>query len=242
MKKRNLIILICIIVMIIGGSFFFIKPNRIENKIEEVEHDAIMDKLPQQKEVLEIVENTTIQGIVELNHNGYIYLFNGQHFGEYGLEMEEYTSTNIQHQNQKCVDYFTGKSYRIDDIKEGDVLICTGDLKKYSMGNNDFDPKNNSMIVLKAEDYQKIKKEAIKGAKSVIITVAEYYNTTGEIYIKYNVSDKKYNLPFALKFNKTEQMQVVGNLEKGKKVKLQYKNLDVPIEELELKKIEVLKD
>ena len=37
------------------------------------------------KEIEETIENTTIQGIVELNHNGYIYIFNGQHFGEYGL-------------------------------------------------------------------------------------------------------------------------------------------------------------
>ena len=59
-----------------------------------------------QKEIVETIENTTIQGVVELNHNGYIYIFNGQHFGEYGFEMPEYSRANIDNKNQKMYRLF----------------------------------------------------------------------------------------------------------------------------------------
>ena len=45
---------------------------------------------------------------------------------------------------------------------------------------------------------------------------------------------------FVLKFNITDDTKIIGNLEKGKEVKIQYKNLNVPIDELELKTIEVI--
>ena len=53
-------------------------------------------------------------------------------------------------------------------------------------------------------------------------------------------SDKEYNLPFVLKFKITDDTKVMGNLEKEKKVKIQYKDLNVPIAELKLKTIEVI--
>ena len=122
--------------------------------------------------------------------------------------------------------------------------FCTGDLikYKYTMWNNDFDSKNNPIIVLKSKDYDSIKKEAINSEKSVIATVADYYNTSGEIYIKYDISDSKYNLPFALKFKITNDTEIIGNIERGSKIKVQYQNLNVPLDELELKSIEVIND
>ena len=38
----------------------------------------------------------------------------------------------------------------------------------------------------------------------------------------------------------TEDTEVIGKIEKGSKIKVQYKNLDIPLNELELKSIEVI--
>ena len=193
------------------------------------------------KEIEKTIENITIRGIVELNHNGYIYIFNGQHFGEYGFEMQEYTSANIDDKKQICIDYYTTEKYDTSYIEEGDLIICTGDLRKYLTCDNDLDTKDNPIIVLKSMDYYNVmQKEVVNNKRTATITVGEYYETGKEIYIKYNIYDKEYNLPFVLKFNITNDTQIIGNLEKGKKIKVQYKNLNVPLDELELKSIEVI--
>ena len=251
MNKKNIIGVICILVVI--GAVLIInlcdKKGEINDEIKDVNRSTtiiydkegnIVSKLSNQREIIEVIENTTIQGIVELNHNGYIYIFNGQHFGEYGFEMEEYSRANIDNRNQKCIDYYTLEEYDPNYIEEGDIIICTGDLKKYSTGDNDFDTKDNAVIVLKSKDYNKIKNETIKNTKTEVITVGEYYDTTGEIYVKYDILDKEHKLPFVLKFNITEDTQVKGNLAKGKKLKIQYKDLNVPVDELEIKTIEVI--
>ena len=198
--KKNIIIVICVIlVIILFGIMLFNKEKEIDNtRIDktEFEHSTIYDEdgnllydISKSKEIEGTIENTTIQGIVELNHNGYIYIFNGQHFGEYGLEMKEYTRANIDDKKQECIDYYTSKKYDTSYIQEGDIIICTGDLikYKYTMGNNDFDTRDNSIIVLKSKDYDAIKKETINNEKTVITTVVDYYNTSGEIYIKYDI-------------------------------------------------------
>ena len=169
-------------------------------------------------------------------------IFNGQHFGEFGLEMQEYTRANINNKKQKCIDYLTSKEYDTTYIKEGDILICKGDLSKkgYSMGDADFDTKDNPIIVLKEKDYYEMKKQSINNKIQTVISVANYY--TDHIYLKYNIVDNNNNLPFALKFNITSTTQVIGNIAKGKKVKIQYEDLNVPIDELELKSIEVIED
>ena len=206
------------------------------NKIIEKLYDMSLKKEP-----IEIIENTTIQGVVEINHNGYIYMFNGQHFGEYGFEMQEYTSANIDDKKQICIDYYTTEKYDTSYIEEGDLIICTGDLRKYLTCDNDLDTKDNPIIVLKSMDYYNVmQKEVVNNKRTATITVGEYYETGKEIYIKYNIYDKEYNLPFVLKFNITNDTQIIGNLEKGKKIKVQYKNLNVPLDELELKSIEVI--
>ena len=108
MKKKIILLIICIILIaIILGIFLFredIETNGYENSVNYLASD-----ISDQKEVKEIVEDTTILGLVELNHNGYIYIFNGQHFGEYGFEMEAYTSANIDNKNQVCLDYYTSE-------------------------------------------------------------------------------------------------------------------------------------
>lgn len=202
--------------------------TNVTNNIE-FEHSVIYDEkgnliydTSKSKEIEETIANITVQGVVELNHNGYIYIFNGQHFGEYGLEMKEYTRANIEDKKQKCIDYYTSEKYDTSYIQEGDVIICTGDLikYKYTMGNNDFDTKDNSIIVLKSKDYNKIKNETINNIRTGVITVGDYYDTTGELYVKYDIIDKEYHLPFALKFNITSDTQVIGNIAKGKEVKI----------------------
>ena len=109
------------------------------------------------------------------------------------------------------------------------------------LGDNDLDTKNNPIIVLKANDYNTIKGKAINGKIKANITVGEYFDNDGEIYIKYDISDGKYKLPFVLKFNITKDTKIIGELEKGKTIKIEYKDLNVPINELELKQIEVVK-
>ena len=169
-------------------------------------------------------------------------IFNGQHFGEFGLEMQEYTRANINNKKQKCIDYLTSKEYDTTYIKEGDILICKGDLSKkgYSKGDADFDTKDNPIIVLKAKDYYEMKKQSINNEIQTVISVADYY--TDHFYLKYNIVNNNTNLPFALKFNITSTTQVIGNIAKGKEVKIQYEDLNVPIDELELKSIEVIED
>lgn len=248
MNKKSIIIIIGIILVIALGYITFINNYKKTNDTENVgNYTKIYDKsgnivsdISNKKEIIEIIENTTIQGVVELNHNGYIYIFNGQHFGEYGFEMQEYTRSNIDNKNQECIDYYTLEKYDTSYIEEGDIIICTGDLKKYSMLDNDFDTKDNSIIVLKEKDFNNLKKEAINNIIPVKITVGEYYGSSNEVYIKYNINDKKYKLPFALKFNITDATKIIGNLEKGKEIKIQYKDINVPADELELKTIEVI--
>ncbi len=252
--KKNIITLIFVILVILIGIMLFNKEKEIDDtRTDETEfaHSVVYDEdgnliydTSKSKEIEKTIENITIQGIVELNHNGYIYIFNGQHFGEYGLEMKEYTRANINNKKQECIDYCTSEKYDTSYIKEGDIIICTGDLikYKYTMGNNDFDTRDNSIIVLKSENFDEIKKETINNEKSVVATVGDYYNTTGEIYIKYDVTYKEYNLPFALKFNIKDDTEIIGNIIKGSKIKVKYKNLNTTLDELELKKIEVIND
>lgn len=251
MKKKVVIILSCILLLIIAVCvLFFYNKNREKDEPIELNNNTIYDNKGQiiyesgnKNEITEVVRDTVIQGIVELNRNGNIYIFNGQHFGEFGFEMEEYTSANIDDKKQKCIDYFTLEEYNTSYIQEGDILICTGDLyKKGYFGDNDFDTKNNSIIVLKAEDYKKMKNEALSGERTAVITVGEFFDGFKELYLKYNISDKTYQLPFALKINITDDTEIVGNIEKGKKVKVQYNELSVPLDELEIKSIEVFEN
>jgi len=244
MNKKSVIFIIIIILVILLGCVIFLNRDNKLNRTDDTDNQMIDGKvvfnIANQQELLETIEDTTIQGIVELNHNGYIYIFNGQHFGEYGFEMEEYTSTNIDNRNQECIDYYTSEKYDTNYIQEGDIIICKGDLKKYYFRHCDLDTKDNPIIVLKADDYNTMKKETINGKRETSLTVGEYFDSNGEIYIKYEMLDKEYKLPFVLKFTITDDTQVIGDLVKGKEIKVQYNDLSVSLDELTLKSIEVI--
>lgn len=255
-KKMLFIILICILlifVAIVGILFFIKRPQEKEENsnnssvIYDSEGHEISD-LSKKDDITETVENTVIQGIVELHHNGYIYTFNGQHFGEFGFEMDEYTRANIADKNQKCIDYLTLQEYDTDYIEEGDLLICSGTLyKKEYSGENDFDTKDNAIIVLKSNDYNNMKLEVLKGNSIYpsTVTIGESYAELGYVYLKYSLeddthSDTGYNFPFAIKAYITDNTKVTGNLKDGKSVKVQYENLANSPSELTLKSIEVI--
>lgn len=242
MNKKNIMIAIFIILVIMILLFIILLFPKGKNDITNVLDNYSV--IPESKEVKEITENVTIQGIVELNHNGYIYIFNGQHFGEYGFEMEEYTMANIIDKKQECIDYYTSEKYDTSYIKEGDLIICTGNLTKYTneFANADFDPKDNPIIVLKSSNYHTMKKDKVISESKNIGTIGAYYSPSKEIYIKYELTDKGYNLPFVLKFYITPDTQIIGNLQKGKNVVLQYKDVNAELAELELKSIEVIEE
>ena len=223
MNKKVIVIIICVMLGLVLGVVLSV--NNESNDREDLESYSkiydengnvinVMQGTLIQKEVIETISNTKIQGIVESSHNEYIYIFNGQHFGEYGFEMKEYTRANIDNRKQECIDYYTSEKYDTSYIQDGDLIFCTGDLKKYSTGDDDFDTKDNPIIVLKEKDYNNLKRKTISNAKTGTITVGEYYDISNEVYIKYDISDKEYKLPFVLKFNIDNETKIVGNLEK----------------------------
>ena len=255
-KKMLFIILICILLIFVAivGILFFIKRPQLKEENSNnssVIYDSeghVINDLSKKDDITETIENTVIQGIVELHSNGYIYTFNGQHFGEFGFEMDEYTRANIADKKQKCIDYLTLQEYDTDYIEEGDLLICSGTLyKKGYSGENDFDTKDNAIIVLKSNDYNNMKLEVLKGNSIYpsTVTIGESYAELGYVYLKYSLeddthSDTGYNFPFAIKAYITENTKVIGKLENGKTVKVQYKNLENQLSELELESIEII--
>lgn len=255
-KKMLFIILICILLIFVAivGILFFIKRPQLKEENSNnssVIYDSeghVINDLSKKDDITETIENTVIQGIVELHSNGYIYTFNGQHFGEFGFEMDEYTRANIADKKQKCINYLTLQEYDTDYIEEGDLLICSGTLyKKGYSGENDFDTKDNAIIVLKSNDYNNMKLEVLKGNSIYpsTVTIGESYAELGYVYLKYSLeddthSDTGYNFPFAIKAYITENTKVIGKLENGKTVKVQYKNLENQLSELELESIEII--
>lgn len=258
MKKKLIITLAIIVIILIIVMCIVINNKKFNKNNEKADSTVIYDKdgniiydISRENEITDVIKDTVIQGIVELNHNGYIYIFNGQHFGEFGFEMKEYTRANINNKKQKCLDYFTLKEYDTNYIQEGDILICSGDLSKkgYSMGNNDFDTKDNAIIVLKSNDYNQMKKDALIGKRtySSIVTVGDEYVDSGYVYLKYSLeddthSDTGYNFPFAVKAYIEDDTKVIGDLKKGKRVKVTYKDENVDFDNMKLQSIEVVEN
>ncbi len=257
MQKKIIIIVICaILVILLSVVVIFNKDKKLENTENSNNYSVIYDKggiirddMSKQNEITEVIEDTVVQGMVELNYNGYIYIFNGQHFGEYGFQMDEYTRANIENKNQECIDYYTSEKYDTSYIQEGDIIICKGDLKKYSIRENELDTKDNAIIVLKSDDYNKMKKDVLNGDSkySSELIIGDIYPESGYIYLKYSLydntnSDTEYNFPFAVKAYITENTQIIGNLQNGKIVKVQYENSNVSLDELKLKSIEIIED
>ena len=258
MKKKLIITLAIIVIILIIIMCIIINNKKSNENNEKADSTVIYDKdgkiiydISRKNEITDVIKDTVIQGIVELNHNGYIYIFNGQHFGEFGLEMEEYTRAIFKDNNQTCIDYLTLQKYDTNYIQEGDILICSGDLSKkgYSMGENDFDTKDNSIIVLKSNDYTQMKRDALTGkrAYSSVVTIGDEYIEQGYVYLKYSLeddthSDTGYNFPFAVKAYITDDTEIIGNLQREKNVKVQYENSNVPLDELKIKSIEVIEN
>ena len=258
MKKKLIITLAVIVIILIIIMCIVINNKKSNENKEKADSTVIYDKdgniiydISRENEITDVIKDTVIQGIVELNHNGYIYIFNGQHFGEFGFEMKEYTRANINNKKQKCLDYFTLKEYDTNYIQEGDILICSGDLSKkgYSMGDNDFDTKDNAIIVLKSNDYNQMKKDALIGKRtySSIVTVGDEYVEQGYVYLKYSLeddthSDTGYNFPFAVKAYIEDDTKVIGDLKKGKRVKVTYKDENVDFDNMKLQSIEVVEN
>lgn len=271
--KKNIIVICVILVIILLGIMLFNARKEIDDTITdetEFSHSTIYDEggnliydASKSKEIEEIIENTTIQGIVELNHNGYIYIFNGQHFGEYGLEMKEYTRANINDKKQECIDYYTLEKYDTSYIQEGDIIICTGDLikYKYTMGDNDFDTKENDIMVLKKDDFNTMRQKVLE-SENPVITVEEVFifdkkddvtpAVESHLYLKYDIEDNTnpdivHHFPFGEKVYVTDATEIKGNLQKGKKVKVEYdysdeesNNAKYADERVKLKSIEVI--
>ncbi len=243
--KRKLIIIIsiCIIALIAIIVLLWNNGKDKEDSIVSSNNNLLREdatNLTEDNRVLDIIEDTAVQGIVELKRNEYIYIFNGQHFGEFGFEMEEYNSLSINNTNQKCIDYFTLEEYDTSYIEEGDLLIYKGDLKEMSNGN--YSTGDSPIIVLKLNDYNKIKEETVTGKRDSEILVGKYFETSNEIYLKYNISDNIYQLPFALELKIEDDTEVIGKIKEGVKVNVQYKDLNVSLEDLELKSIEVVEN
>jgi len=89
------------------------------------------------------------------------------------------------------------------------------------LANDYFDTKNNPIIVLKAKDYEDMKKEALRNENALAYVAAFYSlpNEPAELYIRYEYSDKIYNLPFILKFNITDETEVIGELKQIESVR-----------------------
>jgi len=270
MNKKRIIIIICIILAISLGYIVFVNIYQEKKDTENIgSYSEIYDKerhliydMSKEKEVIEMVENITIQGVVELNHNGHIYIFNGQHFGEYGFEMEEYTRANIDNKNQECIDYYTSEKYDTSYIQEGDVIICTGNLKKFYYGDNDFDTKENEIIVLKKDDFNAMQQKVFE-SENPVITLGDIFifdrkddvtpGIESHLYLKYDIEDNTnpdivHHFPFGEKVYVTDETEIKGNLQKGKKVKVGYddysdeesNNAKYVDERVKLKSIEVI--
>lgn len=204
--------------------------NNVSNRDNIVSENKV-------SELPEIPKSELIQGIVEFNHDGKIFMFNGQHFGEFGFEMEEYTEAHIANNKQKCIDYVTHIEYNADYIQEGDILILSKNaLKKENINNL----QDSTFIVLKAKDYETMKKQTLNNEKEFILTIGEYYDNDGTLYLKYNISDEDFDFPFAIKVNISENTQILGKLEEGITVKVEYKDINVPLDQLEVQSIEII--
>ena len=259
MKKKLIITLALIIVILIIVMSIVLNSNKQTNEnneksknivIYDKDGNAIYDS-SRENEITDIITDTVVQGIVELKSKGYIYMYNRQHFGEFGLEMEEYTRANFKDNNQTCIDYLTLQKYDTNYIQEGDILICSGDLSKkgYSMGDNDFDTKDNAIIVLKSNVYNQMKKDALIGKRtySSIVTIGDDYVEQGYVYLKYSLeddthSDTGYNFPFAVKAYIEDDTKVIGDLKKGKRVKVTYKDENTDFDNMKLQSIEVIEN
>ena len=127
------------------------------------------------------------------------------------------------------------------------MCICVLISKNYSLSL--INSMDNSIIVLKSNDYEQMKRDALTGkrAYSSVVTIGDEYIKQGYVYLKYSLeddthSDTGYNFPFAIKAYITDDTEIIGNLQREKNVKVQYENSNVPLDELKIKSIEVIEN
>lgn len=80
MKKKIIIFIICIILVVfLCGVVFFYKDKKSDKTENSNKYSVIYDEggniiydMSKEDETTEVIKDTVIQGIVELNHNGYI--------------------------------------------------------------------------------------------------------------------------------------------------------------------------
>ena len=85
-KEIKIALIILVMCIIIAGLIWGItvgsnynKTNNTEKMESSLTNEEIDTnyKFTKKDNPIGTIENTTIQGIVEINHNGYIYIFNG---------------------------------------------------------------------------------------------------------------------------------------------------------------------
>ena len=82
-----------------------------------------------------------------------------------------------------------------------------------------------SMIV---QNQMKRGELTVKRTYSSIVTIGDEYVESGYVYLKYSLeedthSDTVYNFPFAVKAYIEDDTKVIGDLKKGKRVKVKNK-------------------
>ncbi len=246
MKKKVLIILglIVLLVVIVFTTLIVNKKVKLEEEQEQedevgqIYNDKENFAYDLEREITTITNDIVIQGLVEGKSEKSINMSGGQLFEEFVYDIEEYTTANIEIKNQTCIDYLTSEKYDINYIESGDLLICRGDLIKYSNAPIKYiDTKNNEIVVLKREDFNKMQEQTINSDNPIITIGAMYLtnnNTDGVtsstesyLYIKYDIedntnSDTVHHFPFVRKVYITDRTEIIGKLEKGKKIKVQY--------------------
>lgn len=256
--KKFKIISFCILLILIIGCILFLsnKSSKKEKQVNDTkqanyaknEQITYNNNIVNKNENNIAVENKTselpqipkaerIQGIVELNHDGKMFMFNGQHFGEFGFEMEEYTEAHIANNKQKCIDYITHIKHDADYIEQGDILILSRNALKKE---NKSDTNANTFIVLKTENYETMKREVLNNKRESITTVGAYYDNDRTLYLKYSLSDGDYQFPFIIQVTLSDDVKILGKLEEGITVKVQYKDVNVPLNQLEVQAIEIV--
>lgn len=257
MKRKKIIIIgIIVLLVVVIITLFMVKQlkttEQIVSEADDIGYDNNETETTRALNILNrqiLVEDTRIQGIVQLKYNGEITITECQHFGELGYPIEEYSFAVIKDKNQVCVDYFTSEKYDTSYVETGDILICIGNLIKNTTRGDDFDTKENSIIVLKSSDYNKMKEESLNKQRDTKITLGDLYMDDQEqqyLFLKYDIVDSTltdtYHFPFIQKSYITDTTNISGNLEKGKPVKIQFTDLNSDSDGLVLKSIKVVEE
>lgn len=238
MRKKILIVLgaIILLLVIILTALILNEKIKLDEKQEDEVGQIYDDKenfaYDLEREITTITNDIVIQGLVEGKSEKSINMSGGQLFEEFVYDIEEYTTANIEIKNQTCIDYLTSEKYDINYIESGDLLICRGDLIKYSNAPIKYiDTKNNEIVVLKREDFNKMQEQIINSDNPIITiennTDGVTSSTESYLYIKYDIEDKTnsdtvHHFPFVRKVYITDRTEIIGKLEKGKRIKVQY--------------------